>query len=91
MDVPHPFRGNQNRELAQQWLEKLNDQWELQRFLQNCHEVRWYRLVCCACKVSWKVNGGKESMGMLIIFKFYNAENLLKKNILLTIIHIFIC
>lgn len=33
------FRGNQNRELAQQWLEKLNDQWELQRFLQDCHEV----------------------------------------------------
>ncbi|KAM3874774.1 spectrin beta chain, non-erythrocytic 4 [Diretmus argenteus] len=32
-------RGNQNRELAQQWLEKLNDQWELQRFLQDCHEV----------------------------------------------------
>ncbi|KAI3354004.1 hypothetical protein L3Q82_018560, partial [Scortum barcoo] len=32
-------RGNQNRELAQQWLEKLNDQWELQRFLQDCHEL----------------------------------------------------
>ncbi|KAL7878262.1 hypothetical protein AOLI_G00092360 [Acnodon oligacanthus] len=31
-------RGNQNRELAQQWLSKLNDQWELQRFLQDCHE-----------------------------------------------------
>uniref|UniRef100_A0A7N8X600 Spectrin beta chain n=1 Tax=Mastacembelus armatus TaxID=205130 RepID=A0A7N8X600_9TELE len=31
--------GNQNRELAQQWLEKLNDQWELQRFLQDCHEL----------------------------------------------------
>uniref|UniRef100_A0A8C4FDY2 Spectrin beta chain n=1 Tax=Dicentrarchus labrax TaxID=13489 RepID=A0A8C4FDY2_DICLA len=28
-----------NRELAQQWLEKLNDQWELQRFLQDCHEL----------------------------------------------------
>lgn len=40
LSVPHPFRGNQNRELAQQWLGKLNDQWELQRFLQNCHEVR---------------------------------------------------
>lgn len=39
-DVPHCFRGNQNRELAQQWLEKLNIQWEVQRFLQNCHEVR---------------------------------------------------
>uniref|UniRef100_A0A4W6CZN9 Spectrin beta chain n=1 Tax=Lates calcarifer TaxID=8187 RepID=A0A4W6CZN9_LATCA len=26
-------------ELAQQWLEKLNDQWELQRFLQDCHEL----------------------------------------------------
>uniref|UniRef100_A0A8B9KWM8 Spectrin beta chain n=1 Tax=Astyanax mexicanus TaxID=7994 RepID=A0A8B9KWM8_ASTMX len=33
-------RGNQNRDLAQQWLSKLNDQWELQRFLQDCHEVR---------------------------------------------------
>ncbi|XP_056139093.1 spectrin beta chain, non-erythrocytic 1-like isoform X2 [Lampris incognitus] len=32
-------RGNQNRDLAQQWLEKLNDQWELQRFLQDCHEL----------------------------------------------------
>ncbi|XP_047195582.1 spectrin beta chain, non-erythrocytic 1-like isoform X2 [Hippoglossus stenolepis] len=32
-------RGNQNRELAQRWLEKLNDQWELQRFLQDCHEL----------------------------------------------------
>uniref|UniRef100_A0A8C2AMU1 Spectrin beta chain n=1 Tax=Cyprinus carpio TaxID=7962 RepID=A0A8C2AMU1_CYPCA len=32
-------RGNQNREHAQQWLHKLNDQWELQRFLQDCHEV----------------------------------------------------
>uniref|UniRef100_A0A3Q3LRT5 Spectrin beta chain n=1 Tax=Labrus bergylta TaxID=56723 RepID=A0A3Q3LRT5_9LABR len=31
--------GNQNRELAQQWLDKLNDQWELQRFLQDCHEL----------------------------------------------------
>lgn len=40
MDVPHTFRGNQNRDMAQQWLEKLNHQWELQRFLQNCHEVR---------------------------------------------------
>uniref|UniRef100_A0A3B5R3D9 Spectrin beta chain n=1 Tax=Xiphophorus maculatus TaxID=8083 RepID=A0A3B5R3D9_XIPMA len=28
-----------NRVLAQQWLEKLNDQWELQRFLQDCHEL----------------------------------------------------
>uniref|UniRef100_A0A674MFJ7 Spectrin beta chain n=1 Tax=Takifugu rubripes TaxID=31033 RepID=A0A674MFJ7_TAKRU len=28
-----------NRELAQQWLEKLNIQWEVQRFLQNCHEI----------------------------------------------------
>ncbi|XP_077421890.1 spectrin beta chain, non-erythrocytic 4 isoform X2 [Vanacampus margaritifer] len=32
-------RGNQNREQAQQWLEKLNDQWALQRFLQDCHEL----------------------------------------------------
>lgn len=40
MDVLHSFRGNQNREMAHQWLEKLNHQWELQRFLQNCHEVR---------------------------------------------------
>ncbi|XP_032446801.1 spectrin beta chain, non-erythrocytic 4 isoform X2 [Xiphophorus hellerii] len=32
-------RGNRNRVLAQQWLEKLNDQWELQRFLQDCHEL----------------------------------------------------
>uniref|UniRef100_A0AAX7SX96 Spectrin beta chain n=1 Tax=Astatotilapia calliptera TaxID=8154 RepID=A0AAX7SX96_ASTCA len=32
-------RGNKNRGLAQQWLEKLNDQWELQRFLQDCHEL----------------------------------------------------
>uniref|UniRef100_A0A672RCJ3 Spectrin beta chain n=1 Tax=Sinocyclocheilus grahami TaxID=75366 RepID=A0A672RCJ3_SINGR len=31
-------RGNQNREHAQQWLHKLNDQWEHQRFLQDCHE-----------------------------------------------------
>uniref|UniRef100_A0A8C9VA06 Spectrin beta chain n=1 Tax=Scleropages formosus TaxID=113540 RepID=A0A8C9VA06_SCLFO len=30
---------NQNRKLAQQWLDKLNDQWELQRFLQDCHEL----------------------------------------------------
>ncbi|KAI9536860.1 hypothetical protein NQZ68_030082 [Dissostichus eleginoides] len=33
-------RGNQNREQAQQWLEKMNDQWELQRFLQDCLEER---------------------------------------------------
>ncbi|KAK2848225.1 hypothetical protein Q7C36_009907, partial [Tachysurus vachellii] len=32
-------RGNQNREVAQQWLRKLSDQWELQRFLQDCHEL----------------------------------------------------
>uniref|UniRef100_A0A8C1NUK6 Spectrin beta chain n=1 Tax=Cyprinus carpio TaxID=7962 RepID=A0A8C1NUK6_CYPCA len=32
-------RGNQNREHAQQWLRKLNDQWEHQRFLQDCHEI----------------------------------------------------
>ncbi|KAK7881992.1 hypothetical protein WMY93_028166 [Mugilogobius chulae] len=32
-------RGTQNRELAQCWLERLNDQWELQRFLQDCHEL----------------------------------------------------
>uniref|UniRef100_A0A6Q2XG99 Spectrin beta chain n=1 Tax=Esox lucius TaxID=8010 RepID=A0A6Q2XG99_ESOLU len=32
-------RGNQNRELAQQWLEKLNGQWGLQRLLQDCHEL----------------------------------------------------
>ncbi|KAK3548732.1 hypothetical protein QTP70_018462, partial [Hemibagrus guttatus] len=32
-------RGNQNREVAQQWLRKLTDQWELQRFLQDCHEL----------------------------------------------------
>ncbi|XP_035381529.1 spectrin beta chain, non-erythrocytic 4 isoform X2 [Electrophorus electricus] len=32
-------RGNENRELAQQWLRKLNEQWELQRFLQDCHEL----------------------------------------------------
>ncbi|KAG7470716.1 hypothetical protein MATL_G00116770 [Megalops atlanticus] len=32
-------RSTQNRELAQQWLNKLNDQWELQRFLQDCHEL----------------------------------------------------
>ncbi|XP_028319957.1 spectrin beta chain, non-erythrocytic 4 isoform X2 [Gouania willdenowi] len=32
-------RGNQNRELAQQWLDKLNTQWSLQRFLQDCHEL----------------------------------------------------
>ncbi|KAL6478548.1 hypothetical protein MHYP_G00119810 [Metynnis hypsauchen] len=44
-------RGNQNRELAQQWLGKLNDQWELQRFLQDCHETmenqveQWYKEV----------------------------------------------
>uniref|UniRef100_A0A3P8ZYX9 Spectrin beta chain n=1 Tax=Esox lucius TaxID=8010 RepID=A0A3P8ZYX9_ESOLU len=31
--------GNQNRELAQQWLEKLNGQWGLQRLLQDCHEL----------------------------------------------------
>uniref|UniRef100_A0A8C1TH83 Spectrin beta chain n=1 Tax=Cyprinus carpio TaxID=7962 RepID=A0A8C1TH83_CYPCA len=28
-----------NREHAQQWLRKLNDQWEHQRFLQDCHEI----------------------------------------------------
>uniref|UniRef100_A0A3P8Y6K5 Spectrin beta chain n=1 Tax=Esox lucius TaxID=8010 RepID=A0A3P8Y6K5_ESOLU len=28
-----------NRELAQQWLEKLNGQWGLQRLLQDCHEL----------------------------------------------------
>ncbi|XP_076845121.1 spectrin beta chain, non-erythrocytic 4 isoform X1 [Brachyhypopomus gauderio] len=32
-------RGNENRELAQQWLRRLNEQWELQRFLQDCHEL----------------------------------------------------
>lgn len=32
--------------LAQQWLEKLNDQWELQRFLQDCHEVGCRRTGC---------------------------------------------
>ncbi|XP_031429734.1 spectrin beta chain, non-erythrocytic 4 [Clupea harengus] len=32
-------RGNQNRELAQEWLSKLNGQWELQSFLQDCHEL----------------------------------------------------
>ncbi|XP_051952978.1 spectrin beta chain, non-erythrocytic 4-like isoform X2 [Xyrauchen texanus] len=32
-------RGNQNRKLGQQWLQKLNDQWELQRFQQDCHEI----------------------------------------------------
>ncbi|XP_026769968.3 spectrin beta chain, non-erythrocytic 4 isoform X2 [Pangasianodon hypophthalmus] len=32
-------RGNQNREVAQQWLRKLTDQWELQRFMQDCHEL----------------------------------------------------
>ncbi|KAJ0063351.1 hypothetical protein NL108_000299, partial [Boleophthalmus pectinirostris] len=33
------YRGTQNREMAQCWLERLNDQWELQRFLQDCHEL----------------------------------------------------
>ncbi|XP_072315924.1 spectrin beta chain, non-erythrocytic 4 isoform X2 [Eucyclogobius newberryi] len=32
-------RGTQNRELAHCWLERLNGQWELQRFLQDCHEL----------------------------------------------------
>ncbi|XP_035240586.1 spectrin beta chain, non-erythrocytic 4-like isoform X2 [Anguilla anguilla] len=32
-------RSAQNRSLAQQWLDRLNDQWELQRFLQDCHEL----------------------------------------------------
>lgn len=32
-------RGAQNRSLAQQWLDRLNEQWELQSFLQDCHEV----------------------------------------------------
>ncbi|KAJ8369313.1 hypothetical protein SKAU_G00093410 [Synaphobranchus kaupii] len=32
-------RSAQNRGLAQQWLDRLNDQWELQRFLQDCHEA----------------------------------------------------
>ncbi|XP_062861105.1 spectrin beta chain, non-erythrocytic 4-like isoform X1 [Trichomycterus rosablanca] len=32
-------RGNQNRDLAQDWLRKLNHQWALQRFLQDCHEL----------------------------------------------------
>lgn len=40
-------RGNQNREVAQQWLRKLTDQWELQRFLQDCHEVLCGFLVLC--------------------------------------------
>lgn len=44
--ILHSFRGNQNRELAHQWLEKLNDQWELQRFLQDCHEVGGQRTGC---------------------------------------------
>ncbi|XP_048837070.1 spectrin beta chain, non-erythrocytic 4-like isoform X2 [Brienomyrus brachyistius] len=32
-------RGVQNRNLAQQWLNRLNEQWELQSFLQDCHEL----------------------------------------------------
>ncbi|MBN3307478.1 SPTN4 protein, partial [Amia calva] len=32
-------RSKHNRELAQEWLNKLSDQWELQRFLQDCHEL----------------------------------------------------
>uniref|UniRef100_W5NBC3 Spectrin beta chain n=1 Tax=Lepisosteus oculatus TaxID=7918 RepID=W5NBC3_LEPOC len=32
-------RSTQNREQAQEWLHRLNDQWELQRFLQDCHEL----------------------------------------------------
>uniref|UniRef100_A0A3B3RNV7 Spectrin beta chain n=1 Tax=Paramormyrops kingsleyae TaxID=1676925 RepID=A0A3B3RNV7_9TELE len=31
--------GAQNRNLAQQWLDRLNEQWELQSFLQDCHEL----------------------------------------------------
>uniref|UniRef100_A0A8C6T0R1 Spectrin beta chain n=1 Tax=Neogobius melanostomus TaxID=47308 RepID=A0A8C6T0R1_9GOBI len=32
--------GSQNRALAQCWLGRLNDQWALQKFLQDCLEVR---------------------------------------------------
>ncbi|MGH0151911.1 UNVERIFIED_CONTAM: hypothetical protein FKN15_020718 [Acipenser sinensis] len=32
-------RSKKNRGLAEEWLHKLLDQWELQRFLQDCHEL----------------------------------------------------
>ncbi|RXM35303.1 Spectrin beta chain, non-erythrocytic 4 [Acipenser ruthenus] len=32
-------RSKKNRGLAEEWLQKLLDQWELQRFLQDCHEL----------------------------------------------------
>ncbi|MGH0129988.1 UNVERIFIED_CONTAM: hypothetical protein FKN15_025849 [Acipenser sinensis] len=32
-------RSKKNRSSAEEWLQKLLDQWELQRFLQDCHEL----------------------------------------------------
>ncbi|XP_067831261.1 spectrin beta chain, non-erythrocytic 1-like isoform X2 [Heptranchias perlo] len=32
-------RSRHNYTLAHEWLERLSDQWELQRFLQDCHEL----------------------------------------------------
>ncbi|XP_064408618.1 spectrin beta chain, non-erythrocytic 4 [Latimeria chalumnae] len=32
-------RNRQNRLVAQDWLQRLSDQWELQCFLQDCHEL----------------------------------------------------
>ncbi|KAJ7303854.1 hypothetical protein JRQ81_011362, partial [Phrynocephalus forsythii] len=37
-------RSQHNVELAQAWMKHLDDHLELQRFLQNCHEV-----LCCSC------------------------------------------
>uniref|UniRef100_A0A8C3I977 Spectrin beta chain n=1 Tax=Chrysemys picta bellii TaxID=8478 RepID=A0A8C3I977_CHRPI len=35
---------HQNFQLAQEWMQQLNDHWDLQRFLQNCQELAgWMR------------------------------------------------
>lgn len=36
---PHPRRSQHNHELAQEWMGRLRDHLELQRFLQECREV----------------------------------------------------
>lgn len=66
---PLSVRGNQNRELAQLWLEKLNDQWELQRFLQDCHEVEEHITAAAAAVDDFTVSRAvqcKKSVKLLI-------------------------
>uniref|UniRef100_A0A8C3I874 Spectrin beta chain n=1 Tax=Chrysemys picta bellii TaxID=8478 RepID=A0A8C3I874_CHRPI len=37
-------QSHQNFQLAQEWMQQLNDHWDLQRFLQNCQELAgWMR------------------------------------------------